>query len=104
MQGDLVAPGCFGAVEQPDGTGWLWLEEIKDTTGPRWPLAQYGLAAHLLGGFNGAYAAGPLPSNPWLSNGWVRAWGAVAAPAIAQLPAVLEHPLLRRLFPAATVA
>jgi hypothetical protein len=104
LPGDLVAPRCFGAVEQPDGTDWLWLEEIKDTTGPRWPLAQYALAAHHLGGFNGAYVARPLPTDPWLSNAWLRSWVAVAAPAISQFPGVLEHPLVRRLFPAGSVA
>jgi hypothetical protein len=103
LPGDLAAPRCYGAIEQPDGTDWLWLEEIKDTAGPRWPLAQYAIAARHLGGFNGAYTCA-LPTDPWLSSGWLRSWVAAAAPGIVQLPGVLDHPLVRRLFPADSAA
>src|SRR5262249_1289639 len=49
----LTAPRCLGAVEQADGSIWLWLEEATDADGPRWPLAQFGRAAHAIGSLNG---------------------------------------------------
>jgi hypothetical protein len=71
----LAAPACFGVVEHPDGV-WLWLEEVVDALGPRWPLAAFGDAARHLGRFNGAYLAGrPLPVVPWLSAGILRPRG-----------------------------
>ena len=98
LPGDLVAPRCYGIIENPNEEFWLWLEEVIDNIGPAWPLARYGLAARHLGQFNGAYLTGrPLPSLPWLSRGWLRSLVPQAAPRIAQLPTVLDHPLMRRL-------
>ncbi|MFQ5614419.1 MAG: phosphotransferase, partial [Anaerolineae bacterium] len=101
LPGGLAAPRCFGITEETDGEFWLWLEEVADDIGPQWPLTRYGLAARHLGRFNGAYLTGrrPLPSQPWLSRGWLRSLVPQAAPQIAQLPTVLDHPLVRRLYP-----
>lgn len=100
LPGDLVAPRCYGIIENPNEEFWVWLEEVIDSIGPAWPLARYGLAARHLGQFNGAYMTGrPLPSLPWLSRGWLRSLVPQAAPRITQLPAVLDHPLIRRLYP-----
>jgi hypothetical protein len=67
LPGGLRAPRLLGREDQPDGSVWLWLEEVRDANGPRWPLAQYRQAAQCLGRFNGAYLAGrPLPPHPWL--------------------------------------
>jgi hypothetical protein len=103
----LAAPRCYGTIEQPDGSVWLWLEEIVDRYGGRWPLARYGLAARHLGRFNGAYLAGrPLPSYPWLTRGTasLRAWVTWVAELTQALPLLQrsdtwEHPLVRRAFP-----
>ncbi len=67
LPGGVRGPRCYAITEQPDGSVWLWLEEVKEIYGPRWPLEQYARAAHHLGHMNGAYLAGrPLPSYPWL--------------------------------------
>jgi hypothetical protein len=104
LPGGLVAPRCLGAVVQPDGALWIWLEEISDADGPHWPLARYGLAARHLGQFNGTYLTGRSPpSRPWLSTGWLRGWVAQRAPAIATLRQHREHPVVRRRYPGTIV-
>lgn len=96
----LGAPRCFDIVEQSDADVWLWLEEIRDCSAPRWDLPQYARAAYQLGCFQGAYLAGrPLPDAPWLSRAWTRGWVARAAQAIEQLPSVRNHPLVERICP-----
>ncbi len=103
LPGCLVAPKCFGVVEYPAGEFWMWLEEVTDDIGTKWPLTRYGLAAQHLGQFNGAYLIGrSLPSLSWLSATWLRSLVAQVGPQIAQLPGVLDHPLLRRLYPCLT--
>jgi hypothetical protein len=102
LPGGLAAPRCFGVCEQPGGEFWIWMEDVKDDLGPRWPLKQYGVAARHLGQFNGAYLIGcPIPSDPSLSKGWLRSLLAQpgAAAGIDQLRDSLEHPLVRRVYP-----
>ena len=100
LPGGVVAPRCFDVVEWPGEGVWLWLEDVTDGIGPRWPLEHYGVVARQFGQLNGAYLAGrPLPSYPWLSQGWVRVWISQAAPVIALLRDSLEYPLIRRWFP-----
>ncbi len=104
LPGDLTAPRCFGVDERGDDTLWLWLEEMHENERRPWPLARYGTAARHLGQFNGAFLAGrPLPTEPWLNRGFLRAW--TADPARSGLIERLEraetwaHPLVRRAFP-----
>jgi hypothetical protein len=105
LPGRLAAPAGYGVVEPPDGGIWVWLEEVAGDAGPRWPMERYALAARHLGQFNGAYLAGhPLPTWPWFSARWLRRVVTQAAPSIAQLPDVLQHPLGRRYFPGDTSA
>jgi hypothetical protein len=112
LPGGLRAPHLLATEEQPDGTVWLWLEEVHDAYGPRWPLAQYRRAAQGLGRFNGAYLAGhPPPPYPWLHRmasprglldqyAWLR--DVVAAPETWRHPSLQAHaalaPRLRRLW------
>lgn len=97
LPGGLVAPRCFGAVEHPDGACSLWLEEVSDDIGPRWPLEHYGMVARHVGQFNGACLVnGELPSWQWLSSGWLRGFIAVSESTIPLLRASLDHPLVRR--------
>lgn len=98
LPGSLAAPRCFAVVELEEEV-WIWLEEVSDETEQPWPLARYGQVARHLGQFNGAYLAGhPLPAEPWLSRGLLRAWVTLPSSAIAHLRA-REHPLVRRAFP-----
>jgi hypothetical protein len=104
LPGGLVAPRCFGVVEQPDGTCWIWLEEISDVVGSKWPLEQYGTVARHLGRFNGAYLVDrPLPSWPWLSSDWLRHYVEQSAPAMEPLRSAVASPWGRRWLPEADV-
>lgn len=103
LPGGLRGPRCYAITEPGDDSAWLWLEDVQDLYGARWPLAQYARAARCLGEMNGAYLAGrPLPTFPWLVRsgsprgllehyGWM--WKTV------QDPATWQHPLLRATFP-----
>ena len=99
LPGGLAAPRCFGVVEQPGGECWIWLEDVKEDLGPQWPLAHYGVAVRHLGQFNGAYLTGrPIPSRPWLGEGWLRRYVDRGAESVEQLPSMLQYPLGRRAF------
>jgi hypothetical protein len=106
LPGGLLAPRCLGVTEHPDGVCWLWLEDLLDSASLPWSLVEYGLAAHHLGRFNGAYASGyPLPDLPWLSRDWLRGWlNYYEADSRAVLELIRderfwEQPLLRSVFP-----
>jgi hypothetical protein len=103
LPGGLRGPRCYSIVEHADSSVWLWLENVKEIYGLRWPLEQYARAAQSLGQLNGAYLAGrPLPSYPWLVRsgsprglldhyGWM--W------KIVHDPATWQHPQLCATFP-----
>ena len=100
LPGGLAAPRCFGVIEHPDRTCWIWLEDVTDEIGSQWPLEYYGVAARHLGQFNGAYLVDrPLPSWPWLCSGWLRHNIETSAPALPLLRDSLDHPLVRRAWP-----
>ena len=99
LPGGLAAARCFGVDEHGD-TFRIWQEEVVDEVGRPWPLDRYGLAARHLGQFNGAYLVSrPLPTEPWLSRGWIRELVADYAPLIAQLRSLIDHPRLPHAFP-----
>jgi len=100
LPGGLAAPRSFGVLDHPNGTCWIWLEEVTDEIGPHWPLEHYGVVARHAGQLNGAYLAGqPLPDWPWLSSGWLRGYIAESAPAIPLIRDSLDHSLVRRWLP-----
>ena len=106
LAGNLSAPRCFAANEQPDGMLWLWLEEVSEESGVQWSLERYALAARHLGQFNGVYLLDrPLPHWPWLrSKDWLRSALTNNAAAVAQLRAVSDHPRVSQVYPPAVVA
>jgi len=103
LPGGLRGPRCYGVMEQSEASLWLWLEDVKDLYGPRWPLEHYARVAFTLGQLNGAYLAGrPLPSYPWLVRTgsprlllehFASMW------TIAYDPSTWQHPWLRAAFP-----
>jgi hypothetical protein len=100
LPGGLAAPSCFGVLDHPDGTCWIWLEDVAEEIGSQWPLEHYGLVARHAGQLNGAYLVErSLPSWSWLSSGWLRGYIALSAPAIPLIRDSLDHPLVRRGFP-----
>jgi hypothetical protein len=103
LPGGLTAPECFATEEKPDGAFWIWMEDVKDVIGGKWPLEHYGIAARCLGRFNGAYLAGlPLPDQPWVIRHWLRKYLEHAAPAVKRLVNSMDHPLIQRCLPGFT--
>lgn len=73
LPGNLVAAKSFGWVEYADEACWIWQEAVEDAIGARWEIEHHRLVARHLGTYNGAYLTkGKLPSQPWLSTGWLR--------------------------------
>jgi hypothetical protein len=100
LPGGIAAPRCLGVEELADGIVRLWLEDVAPANDEPWYLDRYELAARHLGQFNGAYLAGqPLLDARWLSTNWLRRWVDANEAAIAHLKRVLEHPLVRRVYP-----
>ena len=100
----LAVPRCWEVREKPNGHLWLWMEDVIEAGGGRWTLDRYGLAARHFGSFQGGFLIGrPLPSDPWLSRGWMRARVASFADAMRRLhdPALWDQPLVRRTCPRA---
>ena len=99
LPGGLAAARCYG-VEAHGDTFRIWQEEVVDEIGQPWSLDRYSLAARHLGQLNGAYLVGrPLPTEPWLSIGWLREVVSGYTPLIAQLRSLLDHPRLPCAFP-----
>lgn len=98
----LAAPRCYGVVERPDDTVWLWLEDLRGCVGWPWAPERYAPAARDLGRFAGAYAAGrPQPAAPWLCTdqpaGWFERFARATATALR--PDAWDHPLVRAAVP-----
>lgn len=100
----LRAPRCHRVVERADGSVALWLEDLRGTPGPAWPVARYRDAARDLGRWQGR-AIGVPRDEPWFSREWLRAYLtgrdralAVDRPLLAD-PHLWRHPLLAAWFP-----
>ena len=94
----LVAPRCLGIGEQVGVAAWVAMEDLADLDQRPWPLSKFGMVAHHVGGFNGAFLAqGRLPSDPWLNVDWLRGWTERVDP-VATLSAAADHPWVRRVF------
>ena len=73
LPGGLTSPRFFGTHQFSEKIFGLWLEDIKNAVGLKWPLDHYGMVARHLGRFNGAYLTKrELPSWDWLSRDWLR--------------------------------
>jgi hypothetical protein len=93
----VTAPRCCGIGEIAGERAWIWLEEVTDTCGPRWPLSTYGRTAYHLGRFNGAACGQPeLLDVPWMSHGYLEGSWLSQFPAAldVSLSAVPDHPLV----------
>ena len=95
LPGGVAAPRCFGVDDFEDGAVGLWLEELLDADGPRWPLERFGLAARHLGQFGGHYVrTGVLPDHPWLGDGYLRRWTGPRTQVVDGVERAVEHPSL----------
>jgi hypothetical protein len=92
----LTAPRCYEVTQQPDGSAWMWQEEVRDIYHRHWPLEYYQTAARCLGRFNSAFLGErPLPKHPALAIHGLRNALEHACPAIEVLASSLDQPLLR---------
>jgi hypothetical protein len=105
LPGPLVAPRCLELTDRPDGSTWLWLEEVVDECPGPWGIDRFVLAARHLGRFNGAFlAAGTLPDHAWFSRNWLRRYIAAEGVAAATIDVSADAPsLLRQCFPAPVI-
>lgn len=100
LPGQFAAPRCYAIQEQPDGSAWIWLEEVQDELDHPWPIERYAQVARHLGRFNGAYLAGhPLPDDVWLTHNWLRNYLRRAAPMVDWVLQNPAHPVVRRALP-----
>jgi hypothetical protein len=68
------SPQCYG-VSEHGRSGWIWLENIQETTGPVWTLTHFQRAACQLGQFAGIYLVSrPIPDTPWLCGSLFRSF------------------------------
>ena len=98
----VTAPACLG-VHVGDTEAALLLEWADGRPGESWPVAGYRPAAEALGRAQAPFLLGrELPSVPWLSRGFLRAYSS-EKPASWDLlddDDVWQHPLVRETFPA----
>jgi hypothetical protein len=75
LAGGLRAARCHLVAPRADGTVALWLEDLGQPAGDRWPLPRYGAAARHLGRAQGRFVTGrSLPDEPWLGRDFLRAY------------------------------
>jgi hypothetical protein len=105
LPGGMAAPRCFGVSARPDGTIWLWLEEVGEGHQRSWTSERCARAARVLGRFNGAYLSGrPVPVHSCLGKGWLRSWLSVRVALMMEEVRRDDgwaHPLVRRAVPSA---
>jgi hypothetical protein len=103
--GNISTPAYYEIEQRPDGSIWLWMEDIRDDIGSPWPLEHYGVAARHLGQFNGAYLTGQaFPPEPWVTRNWLRKYVENAAPMVAFIREHPGHPVVMHMYPGNTLA
>lgn len=100
LPGGATAPRYFGDLQRPDGSIWIWLEDVTGVPAAPWSLERYGVIARQLGQFNGAYLNGhPVPDAPYLSRSWLRQWVEMAGPTMDMLADHVGDPMVHDIFP-----
>jgi hypothetical protein len=132
--GGLVAAELYAAADRPDGSVWLWMEDLAPCVAwDAWPPERYGLAARHLAAFSArSLSGGPLSGHAWLSRagflpfwleqvlgrwtlatipeaGWDHplGWFTLTADLVTgllQTAAVWDQPLVRAVYPAPVAA
>jgi hypothetical protein len=81
------------------------MEDLTAADQRPWSPSHFAAAARHLGEFNGRFRAdGDPPAEPWLSRGWLQGWTERAEPLIAQLPSLVDHPVVAELYTPSTIA
>jgi hypothetical protein len=67
----FATPQVYCIEDEPEFNR-VWMEDMRDDVGMIWPLQHYGHVARHFGRFNGLHLAQhPIPSWPWLMNGFL---------------------------------
>ncbi|HEV2074572.1 MAG TPA: phosphotransferase [Thermomicrobiales bacterium] len=99
LPGGISAPDHYGEVCLPDGSLWIWLEDVTDESDGVWPVDRYATLARRMGRFSGAYLTGcPFPDSDGLSQRWLRQRVEAAAPAMATFKQSIHHPQVERVY------
>ena len=101
----ISAPLFLGAIDEGEVAS-VWLEDVAEDEGRRWPKERYVRAAAHLGRFNGAYVAElPIPNAPFLSRGHLRSWiGRLPWLEFAKAPESWRDPMVAAAFPRPPIA
>lgn len=95
----LAAPRCY-AIEERPGAVWLWLEDVADEAGARWPITRFALAARHFGRLNGMFLTERrLPDDPWLMRGLLPARAGAVAGFWDRFADLRGEPMARRIWP-----
>jgi len=104
LSGPVTAPCGYAVQDRPDGSIWIWMEDVRDDLDSTWTVNHYRQVARCLGQFNGAFLAGqPLPSEGWVTHDWLRKYLEHAAPMVAFIRNNPAHPIVQKMFPGATL-
>lgn len=100
LPGRVTAPRLIDVRENPDGSVWICMEEVKDEQAHPWSLELYARVARQLGEFNGAFLAGrPLPGETWITQHWLRKYLQLAAPMVDFLRQNPANPVVQKMLP-----
>jgi hypothetical protein len=76
LPGELRAPRTYLCTEPAPDECWIWMEDVEGQPGTTWDIDDYDSVGFDLATTQAAFASGRsvLPSQPWLSRGWLRSW------------------------------
>jgi hypothetical protein len=101
LPGSLTTAKLLSTTSVDERTERLWIEYVRGDPAIDWRPERYPVAAQQVGQMQGAYLADlPLPSYPWLAQGWLDAWTPTLGPkSLALLNEERDVPLLREVLP-----
>ncbi len=100
LPGRVTAPRLIDVCENPDGSVWICMEEVKDEQARPWSLELYARVARQLGEFNGTFLAGrPLPGETWITQHWLHKYLQLAAPMVDFLRQNPANPVVQKMLP-----
>ena len=92
----IRGPRLLDAVDRPDGSVALWLEDVAGEPGATWTIDELGDFADRLGRAQAAWLDRPAPY-PWLSRRWLHQY--VERRPLTE-PVEWDHPVLSAAWPA----
>ncbi len=92
----LRGPRLLDAVDRPDGSVAMWLEDVSGEPGATWTADELSAFCERLGAAQGSWADRPKPY-PWLSKRWLRQY---AARRPLHAPTDWDAPILADAWPA----